>query len=172
MQCSWQSRRAAFNHDWLKNRYLPSLAKCLNVLDDRVEDSDFEQSFIARGFTEWESGYRTIQQLIDDFEDEMTPTRYLDDFCMDHETKKWLTELGHLLWVNRHSIRILKREALVAARLADERYVELRKMADSYRRQDVSSCFRERKSEVKAFYDACQELSSVVSRFPMEVSVL
>ncbi len=43
-----------FNHNWLKNRYLPALYRFLNLLRDEIEDPEFGTLFLTTHFRAWE----------------------------------------------------------------------------------------------------------------------
>ena len=73
----WQKRRSEFNHDWLKNRFIPALAKWLNLLDDRIEDLSFEHTFVETVLPQWEDHREEALALPRDFEQEMSPRTLL-----------------------------------------------------------------------------------------------
>jgi hypothetical protein len=93
---SWQRRRSELNHDWLKNRYLPALAKWINILDDYVEDYGFEKDFLELTLPQWEEHRLLVIALIESFEIEMSPGIQLSHPPLSHlpeSTKMWLHSL-------------------------------------------------------------------------------
>src|ERR1051326_4473635 len=92
---SWQKRRSSFNHDWLKNQFMPALAKWLNLLDNKIEDPDFERAFIASVLPKWEQHREEALRLPRDFEQEMSPRRLFECHPLAHHnvhTKQWRSE--------------------------------------------------------------------------------
>ena len=49
---NWQERRNEFNHDWLKNVYMQALGNLIRVLDGRVIDHPFLETFLTTSFQE------------------------------------------------------------------------------------------------------------------------
>src|ERR687885_736280 len=67
MTLSWQKRRTSFNHDWLKNQYMPALAKCINIVDGKIEDRAFELNFYNLVLRQWKRHEVELSTLLDDF---------------------------------------------------------------------------------------------------------
>src|ERR1044072_7135922 len=125
MRNRWQKRRNTFNHDWLKNQYMPALARYLNLLDGLIEDDEFAQSFVSQILPEWESHREEAANLIKSFECEMSPQRLLEcsplSRCDEH-TKRWLGNLMHALWLKRYPVAQWVTDAMHAVENADAAY--------------------------------------------------
>ena len=106
LAAAWQKRRSEFNHDWLKNRYIPALAKWLNLLDDLIEDAPAEAGFVASVLPQWEGRSQEGLALAHDFVTAMSPAGLLDCIeCLRRRTdKEWLRQLIHQLWLARYPI--------------------------------------------------------------------
>lgn len=170
----WQKRRSAFNHDWLKNRYMPALAKYLNLLEGRVEDEEFERSFVSNILPEWEEHRGEALALAVDFERDMSPRLLFESRPLsrcDEATRLWLGDLLHALWLRRHPVRRWVEAAEAATARADEAYTWLR---DTLRdcpapgSADATRRYLKQFAELRA---RCQDVANAVSKFPSEVKV-
>src|SRR5258707_121105 len=124
----WRKRRSSFNHDWLKNQYIPALARYLNLLDDLIEDDEFARSFVSDVLAEWELHRNEAVDLAKSFEYEMSPQRLVEcsPLCRCEEcTKRWLGNLMHLLWLKRYPIDQWVAEAAQAIESTDVAYGRL-----------------------------------------------
>jgi hypothetical protein len=172
---SWQKRRNAFNHDWLKNQFMPALAKFINLLGDRIEDHDFEVSFITQILPSWDSNWREALLLAQDFERGMSPRQMFDYLplarCAE-ENKRWLHSLAHSLWLVRYPVREWVADTTIAAEEANSAYNRLQvalKKCDNIRSAEAIRPFREQFSD---FRSRCQELATALSKFPNDVKVV
>jgi hypothetical protein len=175
MRSSWQRRRTEFNHDWLKNQFIPALAKCLNLLDNRIEDRAFEQSFVLLALPEWDLHRGEAPTLAQDFEREMSPRRLFDQLPLsrcDEDTRQWLGNLVHALWITRYPVRQWVSEAFEAAKRADASYDALQAAlagCADIRSVEALRSFRKHFSD---FRERCQELGHAISKFPNEVKMV
>ena len=99
MTSSWQKRRSAFNHDWLKNQYLPALAKLINIIDSEVEDPEFPRFFVHLTFPQWEQRREEVLSIIRDSEHSISPQILFHSSQLsncDAYTKSWASELRSL----------------------------------------------------------------------------
>ncbi len=168
---AWQRQRNAFNHDQLKNRYLPALAKCLNLLDDKIEDEAFEKSFLTTVLLDWERLQSEAGTLAGDFEGNMSPRGLLEESPLrrlDDPTREWMGELIHGLWLVRCKVKDLVAHALECIEATHKAYIRLQRRLS----QDGGLSFRklrESRSEFAAFHDCCRKLSQAFEAFPSEV---
>jgi len=175
MISQWQKDRSAFNHDWLKNQYMPALAKYLNLLDDQLEDLEFERSFILETLPEWEAHRAEALALARSFESEMSPQRLFDAPPLarcDEATKQWLGEFIHTLWLKRYPVRQWISGAVTATEHADTAYQKLHAMlraCPNVYSAEVTRPYRAQFGELRA---RCQDLANAVSKFPSEVKVI
>ncbi|MFQ6042927.1 MAG: hypothetical protein ACE5PV_18910 [Candidatus Poribacteria bacterium] len=170
----WQRHRSDFNHDWLKNQYMNRLDGCIERL--KIEGADISRivRFITQDFPEWEQKRETACELVASFEREMSPRVLFEQGPLnrcDAETKEWLGELVHALWMARYPVKKWICEAEKALKSADCQYAALKKVLDSLNRIDSEQLASLLPSFV-AFKQACKELSQAISQFPHEVLVV
>lgn len=169
----WQRRRASFNHDWLKNQYMPALAKCLNLLDDRIEDPQFEQVFVTVVLPQWESHYTEVLHLLQSFQQEMSPRALVSQmgFCGNGQGEHWLAEVMHHIWLARYPVRQWVEQALARAHAADAAYKELQESLSGCSDVQSAEALRPLRDTLAAFRDRCQDLAKAVEQFPSEIKV-
>jgi hypothetical protein len=171
----WQKTRSAFNHDWLKNQYMPALGKYLNLIDDHIEDTEFERLFISQVLPEWEDHREEAVALARDFEREMSPRRLFYQSSLmqcDEDTKQWLGSLIHELWSRRYPVKQWVEDALSAVKQTDDAYQKLQ--ASLQNGVDTSSAaeIRPLRDQIAALRTQCQILANAISIFPAEQRVL
>lgn len=171
----WQKLRGRFNHDWLKNQYMPALAKYLNILDDRVEDEEFERSFVSEILPEWEHHRAEALMLARDFEGALSPRCLFEmpplSRC-DETTRQWLGDLAHALWLRRYPVEQWVSAAIAAIESADHAYRRLRELLqESQEDDDAAQATRAHHEQFVEFRALCQNLANAVSRFPSEIKV-
>lgn len=163
---AWQKRRSALNHDWLKNRFIPALAKWLNLLDDEVEDPDFELAFLRTVLPQWAERRADIRALLDDFEWQMSPVNLLPE-----ESDDWLIGLVHALWLQRRPVRCWVDEA--GGRFADvnRAYQELLDQLRLEEPHEASAWLRPLRPAFARFCECCQRLARCLEVFPSEIRI-
>lgn len=174
MVSKWQRRRAAYNHDWLKNQYMPALAKCLNLLDGRIEDPQFEQTFVQNVLPQWEARYQEATQLSQDFERDMSPRRIVEqmDVKSNGYDGMWLADLMHDLWLARYPVREWVEQAKEQAQKANRAYHQLQKALTECDDVQSAKALRPFRDEFAAFRDECQKLAEAIEQFPSEIKVV
>jgi hypothetical protein len=160
----WQKRRSDFNHDWLKNRFIPALAKWLNLLDDQLEDPDFEHSFVACVLPQWEQHRDEALALPRDFESQMSPRTLLGP-----RSEGWLGTLVHLLWLSRYPVRRWAEQALAAAREVEVEFRRLRERLTSCADTRAVVALRPMRPMFASFRERCQQLARAIEAFLSEV---
>jgi hypothetical protein len=171
---SWQKRRSEFNHDWLKNQYIPALAKCQNLLDGRVEDEEFESSFLTRIFPLWERHRGEALAIITLYEQMMSPARLLDEPPLSRlreGDKRWLGPVLHACWLSRTRADELAAVAVEVVRQVDASYLRLRQSLGDRWADDQLADLRPYAEQFAYFRERLQELANVVSAFPREINV-
>jgi len=170
----WQQRRNELNHDWLKNEYLPALWKWSRLLNQEVDDPEFEARFRSEVLPSWEKGYRRVKELIETFEQEMTPAVYLERMPLarcDAASRSWLGGLVHQLWLERHSVQVLVETARKRAGEANDAYAA---MTDALRvvmmplRATAAASTR---AQFGRFRSACSALGDAIEQFPHRILV-
>lgn len=171
---SWQKRRSGFNHDWLKNQYIPALAKCQNLLDGRIEDQQFEVSFLSGIFPLWERHRGEALEIIALYEQMMSPARLLDEPPLSRVRdvdKRWLGPVLHSLWLSRTRADELAAGAAEVVRRVDASYLGLKQSLGDLRADDSLADLRPYAEQFSDFRERLQELAHVMSAFPREINV-
>lgn len=171
---SWQKRRSEFNHDWLKNRYIPALAKCQNLLDGRIEDEEFEGSFLTRVFPLWERHRGEALAVIALYEQMMSPARLLDEPPLSRlrdGDKRWLGPLLHSSWLSRTRADELAAGAAEVVRQVDASYLRLKQLLGGLSADDSLADLRPHAEQFSHFRERLQELANVMSAFPRQINV-
>lgn len=164
---TWQQRRSRFNHDWLKNQFMPALAKAINLLDGQIEDPEFERVFALSFLPQWPAHRPELLALLADFEREMSPRRLLEHGrfdCRCSPRHHWLPDLVHALWLRRSPVSRWLADANQRVADIDRCYAQLRDCLDG-------GALQPGRQPLAAFRDACQALARAVEAFPAEVKV-
>ena len=176
---SWQNRRSAFNHDWLKNKYLNRLDAFIRRL--KVPDSDPLRllRFLNDDFPEWKRWHCEIENLFKTFEEEESPKSLFEKEPLnrcDDETRSWLGQLIHAMWLARSPVKEWVRTGESAFQDADEQYKKIVKVLKSKKLDCQSEDNRTRLESLipsfLKFKKACEELSRAVGMFPHQILVV
>ncbi len=175
---SWQKQRSSINHDWLKNQYIPALAKFINLLEGRVEDKIFEDKFTSSILPEWTIKYSELIVLPIDFEKDMSPKTIIkrvflifnsDDLKTQYE---WVEELIHRLWKYRYNVQKLIDNTAHEISLTNKLYQDIQYLINSSGKILPIDVLRLNKILVYSFKQRCINLSKTIERFPSEVKVI
>jgi len=167
----WQTRRSSFNHDWLKNKYLNRLTGFLERLKTPDPDIVRLARFIEEDFPEWEMRRDEILNLVASFEEEMSPRSLFEQGQLnqcDENTKRWLLELVHTLWMVRYPVKewvITTREAI---QIANDKYDHIAKKLKG-QKVGLPGNLKSLLTFFLEFKGACERLSKTISYFPHEV---
>ena len=172
---AWQQRRSSFNHDWLKNQYIPALEKFLNLLDDLLVDAEFEKTFVTAILPIWEANRTEALQLPRDFEQHMSPQILLSHpplSSLDDETRQWLGNALHNLWLARYPIQYWITNVIKCAEAAANSYEQIcRALQDCPNPQSAASLVAFR-ALFHQFCHNCRVLARAIEMFPSEVRVV
>jgi len=171
----WQAGRNRFNHDWLKNKFSLALEKAVKIAQERIEDDEFAFKFIDNALPEFEIEMQTARELIDSFEESMSPRVLLDrePLCRlnDHH-RDWLGRVVHACWKHRTGAGELVDTATERLEKALAAFYRLRQCIEGkcgkLEGQQLACC----RTELLAFRDACGELGTASSRFPSRILVV
>lgn len=167
----WQERRSKFSHDWLKNGFLANLNTFLVRLERACpvqEDLDF---FVREELQEWEARIGEADWLLKTVEEEMSPKRFFDVPPLancDGETKQWLPELVHNLWLNRYPVQKLRDDGIGALGRAKAEFADLKAAIRKGGSLSVES-LRSLKTRFVALRDAASDLRDILSAFDQDV---
>jgi hypothetical protein len=168
----WQMARGRFNHDWLKNRYLPTLESFRNILHGRVQRANTDQEFWEVDLPEWAVRGPEAETLIREFEESMSPRILFDEdpLCgLDEDTKNWMGHLVNLLWSARLSVTEVIENATKCLDNANEAYGKLISEKKASIGPVVNSMLVQR---FETFRSACHALAAALERFPGSVRVV
>ena len=104
---SWPARRAEFNHDWLKNGFIPLVGRALNVGQGAIEMQDGGSGLLGQVIREWKARGHEARNLALEFRLSMSPASL---FLMpplanlDIQTERWLPPLVNHLWFLRYPV--------------------------------------------------------------------
>ena len=169
---SWERRRSAFRHDWLKNTYLNRLDGFLAGLDAANPDLEWLLEFVEEDLSAWEERKDEAREVIGSYEDEMSPRTLFDRPPLSQstpETQRWLGELAHRLWRRRYDIGDATEDARKALTEVNKKYECL--VAQIEGTPDVAQ-LKALRSEFEDFRDACADLGKEMSDFLSEVKAV
>ena len=170
---SWQERRNAFNHDWLKNKYLNRLDAFIKRLKKPNSDTFRIIRFLNDDFSEWKKQQSEIENLLETFEMEMSPKSLFKKEPLNHcdnETRIWLGQLIHALWLARYPVK----EWIYAGQNAfcnvNDQYNNIVKILKSKKldceSEDYRTALKPLIPHFLQFKKACEELSRAIGMFP------
>jgi hypothetical protein len=169
----WQSRRNRFNHDWLKNKFLLSLGKLINILDDRIEDDAFLEFFIRTGLSVWEQEFVEAGSLIDSFSKNMSPRVLFDRGPMSRwpREKNWFPTMVDTLWRKRCGVDELVVMVQASAISANDSYLILKSKLDAEEIAMSIEVFKGLRPQIVQFRDDCRALAKAIEKFPHRILV-
>jgi len=166
---SWENRRSAFRHDWLKNTYLNRLDGFLSGLNTENPDREWLFEVIVEDLPEWKKKKGEARHVIDTYEDEMSPRTLLNRPPLANcspDTQDWLGPLVHRLWYERYDVGQTTEAAQEAFDDVNEKYDVLREQLED---ASTVSDLRALRSEFESFRDACEDLGEAMNDFLNEV---
>lgn len=168
----WSERRSAFNHHWMKNRFLSTLDAAANVMAGRLRGVRYFRELLVAELAQWPERKRELDRLLDDFEAEMSPKTTLRGTCtlsgLEANLRPLLANLVHCLWLDRRPVRYWVSNASARAETVTRCFEELWPVLPS----DDSGFFNaEFVARFGAFRLACRDLSDAIAEFPNRVLV-
>jgi len=167
----WQRRRSDFNHQWLKNRLLSALDCGANFLQGRLQGTGYLEDVILIEVREWTERRKDLDELLNDFEYEMSPSRLLDTppLCdWEPNIKSVIAELIHKLWIVRYPVKEWVETARKAVSEVNQEYDFLTVINPTNENGQVNFEFI---SHYELFRAACRSLSKTIEKFPHQVLV-
>ena len=170
----WQERRSEFNHDWLKNQFLNRLNAFLERLQDAKPDAERLARFVSEDLPDWERHEAEAQWLVDFVESEMSPMRFFEQPPLnrcDEETKHWLPDAVHEIWLARFPVRQLQSQTRALLSQTNKRYQKVQTALRDHQPTDAATLnqLREHFMELSR---ACAELHDGFSALDREVRSL
>ena len=163
----WQRARTAFNHDWLKNRYLPRLAAYLNIITGRASNPRWIREFDQMVLAEWRTHAAEGRRVLEAFESAMAPGAALARTRrFTGDARAWLLVVADSLWRTRLDIDAKCSAARAQFDAAEQAFVTLDGRFGS---MPQTSSLEELEDCLKAFQAECETLAACVARLPREV---
>jgi hypothetical protein len=174
MTFSWQIARSRFNHDWLKNRFLPSLSKFLNILDGKVEDPEFEICFLKRVLPEWQPRLSEGFALATGFGSQMSPRLLFGERPLvgcPVATRTWLEPLVHELWKNRCAADQLCDHLTLSLSAANDAYLAIEDQLYGQRERPGIEQLGRLRRRCMEFRSRCEAVADSIEPFPRDIEV-
>lgn len=167
---SWTSRKASFNHDWLRNGLLVLLGAARNISNGTVDNPAVIVQ-LKQEATLWSERRQEAFDLINSLEKEMSPVAF---FRMpplancDVEILSWLPGLAHASWVRRHLIHEQMDSVRLAIGNVDAAFHELTECnADSVKAISSLKC----REALNRLSDAANAMANAFGRLPSRILV-
>ena len=163
----WQRARTAFNHDWLKNRYLPRLAAYLNIITGRASNPRWIREFDQMVLAEWRTHAAEGRRVVEAFESTMSPAAALvraRRFTADE--RAWLPAVADSLWRARLDIDVTCNAARAQFDAAERAFA---KLDGRFGSMPQTSSLEELEDCLKTFQAECETLAACVASLPREV---
>jgi hypothetical protein len=175
MVIEWQRKRAEFNHDWLKIRYINALQSFLSRLRRRdLQNTKHLYEFLEQDFPAWGKYSKAAWWLVHQFENEMSPARLFDTPPLNgcpQEMKLWLAPLVHSLWLQRINVRGIVSSASALIKNIDHEFASLSKGLPGSDDRYVLK-LREMFPEWESYTKLCLQLSQRLSLFPRKIEIV
>ena len=165
----WQARRSRFNHDWLKNIYLPRLATYLNLVTGKFRDPELVASFRTDVLDEWRAHEVEARDLVKTFAVEMSPSVVLSE-CPD--THRWVGQVADVLWRQRLGIPTVLERAERKLANAAKAFAKLEAACPGGELPASTSGRPALAGALAQFRTSCQELGDAFAAFPQSIRVV
>lgn len=168
----WQSRRSAYNHDWLQNRLMQVLGSGLDFLKDKFKEAGFAERFTERLRDQWSRHRGEATRLVAEFERDLSPRNRLGLPPLsrfDRTTCDWLSVVVHECWLARDGKRQLLDDIRDAETQADEAFGRVEPLLEALSTGRDSAMTL---SCLEAFDRSCRALSKAISRLPSRIEVI
>lgn len=168
MTNDWPKRRSDLNHGRLGNQFRTALGNAVNVLNGKVRWPGDRHGLMSECVNEWKAISTGASTLLEDFEREMSPKRCFEipPLCnCDSETKSWLPQLIHELWLSRLPVKTWVTDAQSALRGADSACKEMNALLPQTTFTDRHAV-ETLAARAVAFQEACDNLVERISKLP------
>ncbi|MCP4545547.1 MAG: hypothetical protein GY835_03640 [bacterium] len=172
---TWQRRRGALNHDWLKNDYLKAVDAFLARLEQKSPDPERLEEFLSVDLPGWDRQRPNLESLLDAAEECLSPRRLFDVPPLSNaapETLVWLPALTHALWLARHPIQQRIAEAHAALQKAEATYKRISQELSCNDRKVGIEPLQASRSAFVDFSGALRALSCAISALPQKILVV
>jgi len=174
MSSNWQQRRSTLNHDWLKNDYINSVIAFSTRLNQPLLDRMRINEFILVIFPNWSRRQKEFGLLIAEAEEALSPRNLFKTPPLSrcsNETKKWLSQLAHELWLNHYPIKQWIEEALEALKQVNSAYDNILMILPRKLENMEDYQLQELKPEFDNFAKIIRILTNRISVFPHKILI-
>jgi hypothetical protein len=172
MTQSWQSRRSALNHDWLRSALEAEFGKWGNIIAGRIESDSSVARFRTAVLDQWTERSPHIKQLVEDIETEMSPARLLtDDRAFRNPDYIWLRGLAVNLWKVRCQIGLKVERVLRSLAATKDQSRILEAVLDCLPEDSSVVGIESIRVELTKFRLACRDLSDAIHDLPSSILV-
>ncbi len=123
----WNRARSSFNHDWLKNRLMVTLARARNVLHGRVDDDSIwtDLNSLLEEWTEKKADATRIVALYEELADPRKNIEAKVSSSFPPDVVDWLSDVAVQRWIEQESPAERKEQATQALHDVDHRVAEV-----------------------------------------------
>ena len=171
----WKKKRSQFNHDWLKNIYIPNVATYINILDNKIEDDDFVENFLTNIFKGFELHIHDAVSLIDEFIDEMSPRVLFNEqplIRLDEDVREIFSDIIHKLWCDKYFVY---KRIYQIRKLINNTIIAYKRILDIGFSNNINlnvKSFSIYKPLFLEFLFTCRELSKAIEKIPSDIKMV
>jgi len=168
MRDDWPSRCHLLAHDWLKNSFLPNLSAFANIMSGKAQDPQAVRRLANQVLPQWETRFCEALQLVNSYQDEMSPLVWFKQRFQDKGEEpalSFLIELTHGLWLFRHLVPEQTRRARCKLLKANRAWKDLRDAFRNYGSLPANKLWPRVREPFLRFQKACNELMNVFEGF-------
>jgi len=168
---TWSVERSRFNHDWLKNSYLPALNLLVDRLSNPPTDGGAGPDRLLARLGEWHLWRPPLTDLLATAETALSPRGWVDETPADAAppaVRSALADLAHLLWLARSRVTERVRAASDAVTAADTAYAALTAAVDRVPLPRTWATLAPLRDTAIAFRDACAAVATAIGALPRD----
>lgn len=165
----WETLRGRINHGWLKNQICPAIARMRSIVQGKVVDDNYSETFGAAVLSEFGEMTDEFAMLIASFEKAMSPLSLFsqEPLCnMTAAERKRLGDVLHRLWLSRYPVRQWVSDAVAALRSVKQAHIAITVHAAGDGWDAITG------DEIDGLHLACVALGRAVEGFPHRVLVM
>jgi len=166
----WQIQRGQLNHNWLQNGVIIALNHASGICSGSVRPRQITQT-LTEDISRWQERKAELANLLDRFENEMSPKIYFGIPPLSNcpkETRNWLEPLTHELWLQR-GVREKIDIAKEAYKKTESAFQKLHAAFTALPSAPTADDLKPVCALLKLFIDSCMELSASISALPNRV---
>ena len=169
MAILWECQRGELNHDWLKNRVCPAIARMRSILSGAVDDHGYTEQFISTVLIQWADMLNRIDALIVAFEEALSPRSLLTHGPLTNMAptdRTWFGDMVHRLWISRYPVRKWMTDASIALAATRRVFADITSDVQLEGRGGITL------ADVDSLYASCIALAQCIEKFPHRILVM